>query len=94
MIIYANAGVVELVDTLALGASESNLVEVQVLSPAHPPIAQLVEQLPLKQLVVGSSPTGRNKPFHSEQCLRWEDLASLTFCRGRESFSFKHFLSL
>ena len=25
----------------------------------YPPVAQLVEQLPLKQMVVGSSPSGR-----------------------------------
>jgi hypothetical protein len=30
-----NAGVAKLEDALALGASESNLMEVQVLSPAH-----------------------------------------------------------
>lgn len=27
----------------------------------YPPVAQLVEQLPLKQMVVGSSPSGRTK---------------------------------
>ena len=29
----------------------------------NPPIAQLVEQLPLKEMVVGSNPTGRTRFF-------------------------------
>ena len=33
----------------------------KIRSSKYPPIAQLVEQLPLKETVVGSSPTGRTR---------------------------------
>ena len=36
--------------------SQKNLVDY-----AYPPIAQLVEQIPLKDKVVGSNPTGRTE---------------------------------
>lgn len=40
----------------------------------HPPVAQLVEQLPFKQTVEGSSPSGRTKIRHGGDCLTKDSL--------------------
>ena len=32
-----------------------------LLNNIHPPVAQLVEQLPLKEMVAGSNPAGRTR---------------------------------
>ncbi len=39
----------------------STLQTLRLLTGIHAPVAQLVEQLPLKEMVVGSIPTGRTK---------------------------------
>ena len=35
-----------------------------LLNNIHPPVAQLVEQLPLKEMVAGSNPAGRRMEFY------------------------------
>ncbi len=40
------------------------LYRFRVYYPIHAPIAQLVEQIPLKDKVVGSNPTGGTYLFH------------------------------
>ena len=67
------AGMVKLVDTLALGASalvacwfessSRHIADNFFTTNTFPPIAQLVEHSPLKRLVLGSSPSGRTLIF-------------------------------
>jgi hypothetical protein len=52
------------------------IVSKTVLCPTLPPIAQLVEQLPLKEMVLGSNPSGRTR--NTDQCLH----CIIGLCRG------------
>jgi hypothetical protein len=65
-----SAGMVELVYTLVLGTNAARLgssslppstLDIRWSKEQIAPIAQLVEQLPLKETVVGSNPSGAKK---------------------------------